>query len=136
MSAYQDRLQALREQLKAENAYFEAAMKPHAKLVSTLFEEMKGRQKEDESSVPLRDGDYLYWWAFKPGAQYRTWYRKPVKGAGADQVIFDEAVEPVGLELFAKRLQAVLVSGHKRLSLPTARSRAVMLLQFSPPGGI
>src|ERR671912_1048042 len=63
--------------LKAENAYFEAAMKPHASLVETLFEEMKGRLKEDESSVPVRDGDWVYWWAFKPGAQYRTWYRKP-----------------------------------------------------------
>ena len=38
--------------LKAENAYFEAAMAPHAGLVETLFEEMKGRLKEDESSVP------------------------------------------------------------------------------------
>jgi oligopeptidase B len=100
--------------LKAENAYFEAAMKPHEKLVNTLFEEMKGRQKEDESSVPLRDGDYLYWWAFKPGAQYRTWYRKPVKGAGADQVIFDEASEAAGKEYF--RLGAMAVSPDGRLA--------------------
>src|SRR5436853_1526988 len=57
--------------LKAENAYFEAAMAPHANLVETVFEEMKGRIKEDESSVELRDGDYYYWWAFRPGAQYR-----------------------------------------------------------------
>ena len=28
-------------------------------------------------SVPLKDGGFLYWWAFKPGAQYRTWYRRP-----------------------------------------------------------
>ena len=70
--------------LKAENAYFEAAMAPHQALVDTLFEEMKGRIKEDESSVPLRDGDWLYWWAFKPGAQYRTWYRRPVAG-GAER---------------------------------------------------
>jgi oligopeptidase B len=99
--------------LKAENAYFEAAMKPHAKLVDTLFEEMKGRVKEDESSVPLRDGNYLYWWAFKPGAQYRTWYRKPVKG-GADQVIFDEVAEAEGKEYF--RLGAMAVSPDGKLA--------------------
>jgi oligopeptidase B len=99
--------------LKAENAYFEAAMKPHRKLVDTLFEEMKGRVKEDESSVPLRDGDYLYWWAFKPGAQYRTWYRKPVKG-GADQVIFDEVAEAAGKEYF--RLGAMAVSPDGKLA--------------------
>jgi oligopeptidase B len=99
--------------LKAENAYFEAAMKPHAGLVDSLFEEMKGRVKEDESSVPLRDGDYLYWWAFKPGAQYRTWYRKPLKG-GADQVIFDEAAEAEGKEYF--RLGAMSVSPDGKLA--------------------
>jgi oligopeptidase B len=100
--------------LKAENAYFEAAMKPHTKLVDSLFEEMKGRVKEDESSVPLRDGAYLYWWAFKPGAQYRTWYRKPAKGAGADQVIFDEAAEAQGKEYF--RLGAMAVSPDGKLA--------------------
>src|SRR5688500_6288053 len=41
--------------LKAENAYFEAAMHPHATLVETLFQEMKGRIKEDDSSVPVKD---------------------------------------------------------------------------------
>jgi len=85
--------------LKAENAFFEAAMKPHAALVETLFQEMKGRIKEDDSSVPLRDGDWLYWSAFKPGTQYRFWYRKPVAG-GEQQLIFDENAEAEGKEYF------------------------------------
>jgi oligopeptidase B len=85
--------------LKAENGYFEAAMKPHAALTETLFQEMKGRIKEDDSSVPLRDGDWLYWSAFKPGTQYRFWYRKPVAG-GAQQLIFDENAEAAGKEYF------------------------------------
>ena len=42
--------------LKAENGYFEAAMKPHEPLVDTLFAEMKGRIKEDDASVPAPDG--------------------------------------------------------------------------------
>ena len=50
--------------LKAENDYFEAAMAPHKALTDQLFEEMKGRIKEDDSSVPIKDGDWLYWWAF------------------------------------------------------------------------
>jgi oligopeptidase B len=99
--------------LKAENAYFEAAMKPHQGLVETLFQEMKGRIKEDESSVPVRDGDWLYWWAFKPGAQYRTWYRRPVAG-GPDQAIFDEVAEAEGKEYF--RLGALAVSPDGRLA--------------------
>ncbi|HEX2764707.1 MAG TPA: S9 family peptidase, partial [Allosphingosinicella sp.] len=93
--------------LTAENAYFDAAMRPHKALLDTLFEEMKGRIKEDESSVPIRDCDWLYWWAFRPGAQYRTWYRRPASG-GADQVIFDEAKEAEGKQYF--RLGSIAVS--------------------------
>ena len=98
--------------LKAENAYFEGWKAQHQALIDELFEEMKGRIKEDDSSVPLRDGDFLYWWAFKPGAQYRTWYRKPV-GGGADEVIFDEPVEAEGNEYF--RLGALEVSPDGKL---------------------
>jgi len=64
--------------LKAENAYFEQWAEPNKPLIEQLFQEMKGRLKEDESSVPIKDGDWLYWWKFQPGAQYRSWYRKPV----------------------------------------------------------
>ena len=86
--------------LKAENAYFEGWKAGHQGLLDQLFEEMKGRIKEDDSSVPIRDGDWLYWWAFKPGgAQYKTWYRKPV-GGGEDEIIFDEPVEAEGREYF------------------------------------
>jgi oligopeptidase B len=99
--------------LKAENAYFEAAMAPHALLVETLFEEMKGRLQEDESSVPVRDGDWLYWWAYRPGAQYRTWYRKPVTGGG-EQVIYDEPAHAEGKEYF--RLGALEISPDGRLA--------------------
>jgi oligopeptidase B len=99
--------------LKAENAYFEAWKKPREPLVETLFQELKGRQKEDDSSVPVKDGEWLYWWAFKPGAQYRQWYRKPAAG-GAEQLILDEVGEAEGKEYF--RLGALEVSPDGRLA--------------------
>jgi len=98
--------------LTEENAYFEAAMKPHEGLVDTLFAEMKGRLKEDDAGVPQKDGDWLYWWAFKPGGQYRIWYRKPVKG-GADAIILDEPAEAAA-EYF--RLQVLSVSPDGKLA--------------------
>jgi len=95
--------------LRAENAYYEAAMAPHQALIETVFQEMRGRIPEDDSSVPVRDGDWLYWWAFSPGAQYRTWRRRPVFSAGVpEQVIFDEAAEAAGRDYF--RLGALEVS--------------------------
>jgi oligopeptidase B len=98
--------------LHAENAYFERWAGQHKRLLDELFEEMKGRIKEDDSSVPIRDGDYLYWWAFKPGAQYRSWYRRPVDG-GKDERIFDEPAEAEGREYF--RLGALEVSPDGKL---------------------
>jgi len=98
--------------LKAENVYFESWKAQHQGLLDQLFEEMKGRIKEDDSSVPIRDGDFLYWWAFRPGAQYRTWYRKPASG-GADELLFDEPVEADGRAYF--RLGALEVSPDGKL---------------------
>jgi oligopeptidase B len=98
--------------LHAENDYFQGWAKQHQGLIDQLFEEMKGRIKEDDSSVPIRDGEFRYWWAFKPGAQYKTWYRKPARG-GDDQVIFDEPVEAEGKDYY--RLGAFEVSPDGKL---------------------
>ncbi|TPG40505.1 S9 family peptidase [Sphingomonas koreensis] len=98
--------------LEAENAYFEAVMAPHRPLVDRLYEEMKGRIKEDESSVPQKDGDWLYWTAFETGGQYRKWWRKPATG-GDDQLLLDEPALAEGKEYF--RLGAFSVSNDGRL---------------------
>jgi oligopeptidase B len=87
------------DHVKAENAYFEAQMGPQAALTETIFQEMKGRVKEDDSSVPQKDGDYLYWSTFETGGQYRKHYRKPSKG-GADQLVLDENTLAEGKEYF------------------------------------
>jgi oligopeptidase B len=90
------------EYLKAENAYFEAQMAPHKALTETIFQEMKGRMKEDDSSVPQKDGDYIYWAKFDEGAQYKKHYREAVAGdeAGLDRLILDENILAKGKEYF------------------------------------
>ncbi|MEL6237663.1 MAG: S9 family peptidase [Pseudomonadota bacterium] len=100
--------------VKAENAYFEANMDPLEAQTEALFEEMKARIKEDDSSVPQRSGDYLYWSAISEGEQYRKIYRKPV-GSPADaegEVILDQNKLAEGLEYF--RLGAFTVSQNGR----------------------
>jgi oligopeptidase B len=90
------------EYLKAENAYFEAQMAPNKALTEIIFQEMKGRVKEDDSSVPQKDGDYIYWAKFDEGAQYKKHYRKAVAGedAGLDRLILDENELAKGKEYF------------------------------------
>ena len=97
--------------LEAENGYFEAAMAPHAPLVDRLYEEMKARIKEDESSVPQKDGDWLYWTAFETGGEYRKWWRRPAAG-GADELLLDEPALAAGHEYF--RLGAFSISNDGR----------------------
>ncbi|MDY0959473.1 S9 family peptidase [Sphingomonas sp. CFBP8993] len=97
--------------LEAENGYFEAAMAPRQPLVDRLYEEMKGRIKEDESSVPQKDGDWIYWTAFETGGQYRKWWRKPVAG-GPDELLLDEPALAEGKEYF--RLGAFSISNNDR----------------------
>ena len=87
------------DHVKAENAYFEAQMGPQAALTETIFQEMKGRVKEDDSSVPQKDGDYVYWSTFETGGQYRKHYRKAVAGGG-DQLVLDENKLADGKEYF------------------------------------
>jgi oligopeptidase B len=105
--------------LNAENAYFEAVMAPHAALVDRIYEEMKGRIKEDDSSVPQADGDWVYWSAFETGGQYRKWWRKPVPSAvegpvagGEDELLLDEPALAEGKDYF--RLGAFSVSNNGR----------------------
>ncbi|MFL6747619.1 MAG: S9 family peptidase [Sphingomicrobium sp.] len=98
--------------LTAENAYFEAAMAPHKTLTDQLFEEMKARIKEDDSSVPIKDGEWFYWSEFKKGTQYRDWYRKPAAG-GEGTLIYSENAESEGKEYY--RLGAFAVSPDGKL---------------------
>ena len=98
--------------LEAENAYFEGVMAPLKGLTDRLYAEMKARIKEDDASVPQKDGDWLYWTSFETGGEYRKWWRKPVAG-GADDLILDETALAVGHEYF--RLGAFSVSNDGRL---------------------
>lgn len=98
--------------LKAENQWFEQNMADRKPLIQSLFQEMKARIKEDDSSVPQKDGDWLYWSKFEEGMQYRQHWRKAVSG-GEDQLMLDENILAEGKEYF--RLGAASVSPDGRL---------------------
>ncbi len=74
--------------VKAENAWFEAQMAPHKDRVERIFAEMRARLKEDDASVPVKDGDWEYWSEYEAGKEYRKYYRRPV-GGGETQLYLD-----------------------------------------------
>ncbi len=98
--------------LNAENAWFEQRMAGQKDTVETLFKEMRARIKEADTSVPQKDGDWLYWIEFEEGAEYKKWWRRPVAG-GADELILDEVALAQGKDYF--RLGAISVSNSGKL---------------------
>jgi oligopeptidase B len=98
--------------LKEENRYFEAHMEAQQPLVDTLFREMKGRIQEDDSTVPQKDGEWLYWSTFEKGQQYRRHYRKPAAG-GEDQLILDQNELAKGRDYF--QLSEIVISPNGKL---------------------
>jgi oligopeptidase B len=89
----------IRAYLEAENAYTDAALADTRSLQETLFAEMKGRIKEDDSSVPQPDGQWSYYSSFVTGGQYPRFCRCPrasAPGGGDEQVVLDGNKEADG----------------------------------------
>ncbi len=89
----------IRAHLEAENAFFEAQMAGTTALRETLFKEMKGRIKEDDSSVPSPDGPWAYAVRFIEGGQYPLLVREPRDG-GPETVMIDGNVLAEGKAYF------------------------------------
>lgn len=85
----------VKENLIAENAYREAMMASTLPLQAEMFEEMKGRIKEDDSSVPANDGPWSYYSRFETGAQQPFFCRRPRDG-GPETVLLDANALAVG----------------------------------------
>lgn len=56
--------------IKAENAYTDAVMAPLEGFVEKLYEELVGRVKQDDSTVPFKYKDYWYYTRFEEGKEY------------------------------------------------------------------
>src|SRR5262249_6250770 len=78
----------IRAYLEAENAYTEGLLGHTGGLQKKLVAEMRGRIKEDDSSVPSPDGPYAYFRKFREGGQPEMFGRKPRNG-GADAIVLD-----------------------------------------------
>jgi oligopeptidase B len=79
----------IRTHLVAENAYVQAIMSGSETLQAALFDEMKGRIKEDDSSVPAPDGAWDYYLRFEAGAQHPIHARRPRARADGEQVLIN-----------------------------------------------
>ncbi|RWA63718.1 S9 family peptidase [Mesorhizobium sp.] len=103
----------IRAHLEAENAYQAVLMADTAELRKQLFAEMKGRIKEDDSTVPMKDGPYAYGSSYRLGGEQPRYFRTPRDG-GTDEILLDGDAEAEGKPYF--RLGGVDHSAdHKKL---------------------
>jgi oligopeptidase B len=77
----------IRLYLEAENAYTDSLLGHTASLQKTLVAEMRGRIKEDDSSVPSPDGPYAYMRKFREGGQHELFGRSPRDGGEATIIL-------------------------------------------------
>eukprot|EP01036_Dinobryon_divergens_P049035 gene49035-65736_t len=89
----------IRAHLEAENAYADAMLQPAEALRAALFEELKGRLKPDDRSVPVPDGPYSYYSRFRDGGQHRLICRQPREG-GEETVLLDGDTLASGKDYF------------------------------------
>lgn len=75
--------------LKAENAYLDTVMGETVSLQETLFNEMKGRIKEQDESVPTFRNGYYYYSRTEEGKQYYKYCRKKGSLEAEEEILLD-----------------------------------------------
>jgi oligopeptidase B len=75
--------------LNAENQYCDSKMAHTKKFQDDLFEEMKARIKEDDSSVPYKYNSYWYITKFEKGKDYPIYTRKKDSLDNPEELLFD-----------------------------------------------
>jgi oligopeptidase B len=75
--------------LEAENAYTDDVMKPTKAFQEALYNEMLGRIKQTDLSVPYRIGDHFYYSRTEEGKQYPYMCRRRGSMEGAEEILLD-----------------------------------------------
>lgn len=92
--------QDIRDYLDAENDYYTALMDDTLSLQESLFDELKGRIKQDDSSVPSPDGPYAYSSRYEEGKEYPLFTRSGREG-GDEHILFNGPEEAADSDYFA-----------------------------------
>lgn len=75
--------------LEAENAYTESMLKDTEGFQEKLFEEMTGRIKQTDMSVPYKSNGYFYYTQFQEGSEYPVYCRKENDLDQAEEILLE-----------------------------------------------
>ena len=87
--------------LAEQNAYTAQEMAPTRRFEEKLFEEIKGRIKQTDMSVPYRRDDYYYYTRYEPGKEYPIYARKRDSLDQPEEIMLDANELAAGHEFFS-----------------------------------
>ena len=99
--------------LNSENDYRNSYMEGYKDLENELFEEIKSRIKEDDSSVPYLDNGYYYYTRFEKGKQYPIYCRKKENLKNDEEILIDVNKISQGHEYF--RIGGIDISPNNKI---------------------
>jgi oligopeptidase B len=109
--------------LEAENSYTTATMRHTEPLQERLYQEMRGRIKETDLSVPERVDEYFYYTRTEAGGQYPILCRKRGSLDAAEEILLDQ--NPLAAEHTYYKIGVSEVSpDHRRLAYSVDTSGA------------
>jgi oligopeptidase B len=100
--------------LEEENNYYDSLTSHTKSFQKELYEEMKGRIKEDDSSLPYKLNGYWYITRYEIGKEYPIYSRKKGNLESAEEIIFNCNELAEGHEYFD--LRGVTVSPDNKLA--------------------
>lgn len=75
--------------LEAENAYTKAMLKHTEAFQEKLFNEIKGRIKQDDQSVPILDNGYYFYSRYEEGKEFPIYCRKKGSLESEEEIMLD-----------------------------------------------
>ncbi len=95
-----EKTQKVLDYLNSENAFYEEETKHTLAFQEDLFQEMKSRIKEDDSSVPYFKNGFYYITRFEIGSQYPIYTRKKDSLEAKEEVLLDVNILAEGFDYF------------------------------------
>jgi oligopeptidase B len=93
--------------LNAENDYLNKVMKHTEPLQKKIYDEIIGRIKKDDQSVPVNDNGYSYYTRFEEGGDYALYCRKKIDGDGKEEIMINGPEMAKGYSYFGIGSQSV-----------------------------
>ncbi len=86
--------------LNAENAYADQQLAPLSELKKTIYDEIVGRIKQDDASVPYFDNGYWYYTRFETGKDYSITARRKSSMDQPEEILLDQNLMAAGKNFF------------------------------------